>query len=524
MLESPKQSRIQAETDAQSVPGDWFPLKTGCSGVFEMAKAVHMDSKNGIQVNHAAWIGLMPPVPCRLLLLSDRPDGYAQDLAALGFDVRHSPLCIQNQYAQQPTATRAGICQVEVALSEAERNSYCGVLVEGLSPHVHPLGLFDELIPWLVDGAVIVLSGYNPKDPSQRTQNWLDNVISIAIRCGFEQELLDQPEHQDDDGYFVRILRKIHTPRWQLHHVRERDFDRIANLFSEVFEHPLSRDLWNWKYGQGRGNAVTAVRHGVVVAHYGGMYREVLMCGEPEWVFQICDVMVHPKERGVMTRQGPFLLTAATSAEVYGPLGFGFPNSRAMLVAEKMGLYSEVGQMVSLRWMPAAPGFRWRTRARALVRSDLADQKRVNSLWSDMASDLQNDVVGVRDWRYLEDRYFNHPHNHYDPLLVTSRLTGKSLGVAILRRLEDTCELLDVIAPLNNLPLVVDQARRVAGLWGLPSLYCWIAKNQVQRFASCNGVEEVLNISIPTSCWTNDARATVFKNRWWLMSGDTDFR
>lgn len=40
-----------------------------------------------------------------------------------------------------------------------------------------------------------------------------------------------------------------------------------------------------------------------------------------------------------MTRKGPFLLTAATSAEIYGPLGFGFPNARAMLVAGKMGLY-----------------------------------------------------------------------------------------------------------------------------------------------------------------------------------------
>jgi hypothetical protein len=141
-----------------------------------------------------------------------------------------------------------------------------------------------------------------------------------------------------------------------------------------------------------------------------------------------------------------------------------------------------------------------------------------------MAHDLREDVVGVRDWQYLENRYFSHPHNQYELLLVTSRLTGRPLGVVVLRRVDGSCELLDVVAPLANIPLLIDQARRVTGLWGLASVYCWITKNQVQHFSGCDGKEEALNISIPTSCWTDDPRADVFKDRWWLMSGDTDFR
>lgn len=483
-----------------------------------------MVSPKPAQIVHAVWTERMPLVPRRLLLLSEQSTDCAADLTALGFDVRHHPLFVHDEYAQRPTATREGICQVEVSLPDTERSSFSGVLVTGLSPRVHPLALFEQLIPWLAEDAVVVLSGPEATDPSQRTRNWLEFVVAIATRCGFTEQPWEQVAPREPDGHFVRVLQRTQEPRWQLHHVRQSDFDGIATLFEEVFGHPLSRDLWDWKYGQGRGNAVTAARHGAVIAHYGGIYREVLLCGEPQWVFQICDVMVHPKERGVMTRQGPFLLTAATSAEVYGPLGFGFPNSRAMLVAEKMGLYTEVGQMVSLRWEPAAPGYRWRTRARALVRHDSADQARVDALWSAMARDLRDDVVGVRDWRYLEARYFSHPHNHYEILLVTSRWTGKPLGVAVLRRLEDACELLDVIAPLDNIPLLIDQARRVTGLWGLGRLYCWITKNQTHRFAICNGFEEGLNISIPTSSWTHDDRANVFKDRWWLMSGDTDFR
>jgi hypothetical protein len=82
----------------------------------------------------------------------------------------------------------------------------------------------------------------------------------------------------------------------------------------------------------------------------------------------------------------------------------------------------------------------------------------------------------------------------------------------------------DVITPLANLPLLIDQARRLTGLWSLPYLYCWITKNHLPRFLATEGQEVALNVSIPTSCWTDDPRANVFKDKWWLMSGDTDFR
>lgn len=474
---------------------------------------------------NTSWAGLLPSGPARLLLLAEAPEIHANVWKERGYEVCQSTLNQPGDCVQHRTDTRHEVYQVEISGAEADASSCHAALILDLSPRVHPLALFDQLAHWLVDDATVVLAGRSNVEPPPRMRNWLDYVVAIGTRCGFtEEECADHETGLDANRSFVRVLRRTTVPRWQLRHVRREDFGGISTLFQEVFGHPLSRELWNWKYGQGRGNAVVAARHGVLIAHYGGMYREVLLRGKPDWVFQICDVMVHPKERGVMTRQGPFLLTAATSAEIYGPLGFGFPNSRAMLVAEKMGLYSEVGQMVSVRWEPSEPGYRWRTRARALVRHDPADQARVETLWRSMAHDLREDVVGVRDWQYLENRYYSHPHNQYELLLVTSRWTGRPLGVVVLRRVGDSCELLDVVAPLANIPLLIDQARRVTGLWGLASVYCWITKNQVQHFSGCDGKEEALSISIPTSCWTDDPRADVFKDRWWLMSGDTDFR
>ncbi len=479
-----------------------------------------------VHIPKADLARLLPPAPARLLLLTDGPSDLEAKFSDLGYDVHTCAVCQSGEFIQWPTSTREGICRVQVDLPGVEASSFNIAFVQG-GEHIHSLALFNQLGPWLTHDATLLITGVSHTKDSPRMPHWLDYVVAIGSRCGFVEETFNASEATAFDGEFVRVLRRCGEPRWQLRHVRSQDFEEVAALFQEVFGHPLSRELWAWKYANGRGNSVVAVRHGEVIAHYGGMYRDILLSGTPAWAFQACDVMVHPRERGVMTKQGPFLLTAATVAEIYAPSGsgFGFPNSRAMLVAERMGLYSEVGHMVSVRWEPSAPGYRWRTRARALVRHDPTDRAKVQSLWKTMARDLASSVVGVRDWEYLESRYFSHPHNHYEVMQVSARLTGTPLGVVVLRRLEDSCELLDVIAPMGNLPLLIDQARRVAGLWGLSHLYCWITKNHAQHFLSCGDAkEESLNIRIPASCWTDESRVDVFKDRWWLMSGDTDFR
>jgi hypothetical protein len=466
---------------------------------------------------------LLPAAPAHLLLVGELAKGYIGPCMALGYHVTHCPFNTQSAIAQYPSATRDGICQVDLALPAAAASSFSMAVVTDISPRVHPLALWDQLAHGLADGAMVVLTGAPIHEHPPRMQNWLRYVVAIGARCGFAEQESTAELTNGRDGAFTRLFRKTTRPRWQIRHVRPVDFEEIATLFHEVFGQTLSSDLWSWKYADGRGNAVVAARNGALIAHYGGMYRDVMLCGEPDWVFQICDVMVHPNERGVMTRQGPFLLTAATSAEIYGPLGFGFPNARAMLVAAKMGLYSEVGQLAEVRWEPAPSRIRMLSRVKVLHPDGDGCQSIVDTLWESMAHDLRGAVVGVRNWAYLNHRYFGHPHHQYDVLAVTSRLAGKPLGVLVLRKTEASCELMDVIAPLAHLPLLLDQARRLTALWQLPYLYCWITKNYLPLFMACAGTEEALNVTIPTSCWTDDARAQVFKDRWWLMSGDTDF-
>ena len=473
----------------------------------------------------SALVGALPLPPARLLLLGAHSEAMVLTLKAQSYEVVEAPFADPPVWAQSPSAARQGVYQVDIAFAPTDSTGFDAAWVRGISPQIHPLALFDQLRIHVVQDGVVLLEGLDPQEPP-RVSRWLQYMVAIAGRCGFTV-FEPGPAHEANDGVaktFSRVFRKTTTPRWQLRHLRPGDYAEIAALFQEVFGHPLTPELWAWKYANGRGNAVLASRDGVLVAHYGGMYREILLCGKPEWAYGGSDVMVHPQERGVMTRQGPFLLTAATTAELYGPVAFGFPTERAMLVAERMGLYTKAGQMAEIRWDPVAEGPRWGTRIRSLKRGNTSDQVLVDALWGAMAMDLQDSVIGVRDWKFLEYRYFDHPHNQYEIMVVTSRWTGKALGVVVMRRLENACELLDVIAPLANLAPVLDQARRMTARWALPYMYCWMTVNHAHHFVACGGKEEALNVFIPTSCWTDDPRVGMLIDKWWLMSGDTDFR
>ena len=458
----------------------------------------------------------LPASPASLLLLGEFPAERLVELKAIGYQLTLLRWREPENQVLPPAGARAELLQVSLTAPPVTVMRFDAVLALDLAADIHPLVLFDEIDKILKPEGIVLLAG------KALSSGWLDYAAALALRCGFFLEVLGGNDGGDAPVWLFR--RTAVKPRWQVSHVLPQNFPEIGTLFQEVFNHPLSRELWEWKYGSGRGNAVAARKDGKMVAHYGGMYRDILVGGRPERVAQICDVMVHSHERGVLTRQGPFFLMGSSWPEVYGPLGFGFPTRRAMHVAEKMGLYTQVGQMAEVRWQPASARLRLGTRVRSLVRNEAADRVLVHPLWNAMANDLQGSAVGVKNWDFLERRYFSHPHHHYEVLLVTARLTGKPLGIMVLRRLEGACELLDVIGPLSSLALLIDQARRMTRRWGLPHLYCWITTNHAQRFVDCGGTQQALDLSIPASSWTQNPQSELFKDKWWLMAGDTDFR
>lgn len=313
----------------------------------------------------------------------------------------------------------------------------------------------------------------------------------------------------------------------------------MQSLFAAVFGHAMPDAFWRWKYGQGRGHAVGLEQEGELLAHYGGISRELRLFGRPAWGCQVCDVMVAPKANRSLARRGPMQRIAATFLETqigYGlphAVGFGFPSGRHHGVADRLGLYAAVDRIVQLQWpaavpAPAAPGSRCRLQPLALQGEQLspAQARRVDALWQAMAADLQDAAVGVRDARWLAWRYLQRPGVDYELWLVRSRWWRTPLAVLALRRHADALELLDLVAPLARVPLVVALARARAAALGLPHLRCWIAASQAHRFGAgdADGPQQHdPQIQVPCNVHTAALPPSTLENRWFLMGGDADF-
>jgi hypothetical protein len=240
--------------------------------------------------------------------------------------------------------------------------------------------------------------------------------------------------------------------------------------------------------------------------------------------------MVTAKERSQFTRQGAFFLTAATFLECYIGygvktwLGFGFPNQRAMKVAQHLNLYAPVGKMIELRWQTKAGRPYLATRVRHLLPHDSAkNQIIVEKLWQRMRRGLRQALVAVRDWQYMQHRYYHHPFKAYEVLLITRRFTGQALTIAIIQREGEVCHLRDFIGNPKHLALTIQQVRRLAGNWGMRQMHLWITTNFLAKVPLAEAEQHPLPIDIPHNIWSPSFASEEINNKWWLMSGDTDF-
>ncbi len=470
------------------------------------------------------------PLGAQVLILQSNAD--AQDEAELGsFDFRHRYL---DEIGRGALSGPAPSPTAEVALNvEGADGPYFAIFLRHYRPaETSPIDLLNFVRASLDRGGYFFCAVSIDAD---RASDWSARVrlgffLAIARRCGFSVSDSESLEPNEPSGEYGVILEMDPVaPRWALSHLREADLPGFVTLFRDSFNSDVSLELWRWKYGAGRGRTIVAKKGGRLVAHYGSTIRSVSYFGEPGEAVQICDVMVDPRERGVMTKKGAMFMTTATYLEAYLGLAgytiaYGFPNRRHMQLGEKLELYGEVARMVEVRWPISSDRPRLLTRVNYLDRDDLRRCEEVDGLWAGMRRDLRDAVVVVRDSDYLKYRYFSHPTIGYDVLCVRSRLSGKALGVMVLRREKDSCELVDVVAPLRRLPCIIDQARRMAGRWGFETLYCWATEHHADRFVCGEGTVNLLDVSVPTSVWLDGQLTAHLINKWWLMSGDTEFR
>jgi hypothetical protein len=317
-------------------------------------------------------------------------------------------------------------------------------------------------------------------------------------------------------------------PRWLPAWIGSEHEAQWFDLFEAAYGYRIDPRLWRWKYRNAGRPGMGAWREGQLVGFYGAMPRATLFFGQPVSTVQIGDVMVHPAERGVMTRSGPFQIAASTFIDRsvgYGRphlFGFGFPTDKALQVAQKLGLYERVDQMTELTW-PAADS--WGARLLRSAKLMPQDRPSVDRLWKAMAQDFRGSILGVRDADYVEERYQKHPTVAYECLLVRKLLTGAKVGLVVLRSVDQgQIELMDLIGPRHSFPALVAAARRWAWRKGAGRLRAWVTASHADLLAATSPAATPMDLMVPANVWSPGPSADELRGHWWLTAGDSDFR
>lgn len=314
---------------------------------------------------------------------------------------------------------------------------------------------------------------------------------------------------------------------WRTEWADEHDRDGIFALFRRAFGHDMSPALWRWKYEGADPIGAVVRRDGIPVAFYGGSRRTVLFDGVPTSAVQICDVMVDPAWRGLMTRHGPFHAAATRYlGQLVGtgrphPLAFGFPSERAFRLGQRLGLYAAAGAIACIDWAPLAER---PDRFLTVAPFTPAQAGTVDRLWRSMARALRHRIVGLRDFARIRRRYLEHPTLDYRLSLVRRRFTGLPYGLVVTKEEGDDLVFVDAVARPERMAALVRVVRAEAHATGRPRVRAWVSAPDVPLFAPETGAVSTTEIVVPAAAIEGAIPADRLADRWWLMVGDTDFR
>ncbi|MCK4492813.1 MAG: GNAT family N-acetyltransferase [Methylococcales bacterium] len=519
----------------------------------------------------------LPKKPAKLLEVGVGLGTTLRILSDKGYQCQGiTPDLNQINYLQQQWNNSAPVRCVSLEDFEPASEPFDIILFQESAQYIDPLVIFNQAIACLKNaGSLLILDEFSLNN-YQHSENLhaLDQFIALAKRAGFElinqqdlsyfaaptlpyllnvtqkhkkQLLKDlnlsseqlqklgqsnqyyQAKYESGDyGYTLLHFKKTSIPQFLIKMPETDDFKKIQPLFKHCFNEELAAEFWQWKYSDSKSKALCLWKDNTLIAHYGGLSRKILYFSTPQQAVQIGDVMVDPTQRGTSA----FFDLAATFLERYigegKPffLGFGFPNDRAMKIAEHFGLYQQVETMGEISWTLGNARPKLHSHLKVINSKTIkAFKPIIDDLWQQMTTDLQTAIVGVRDSNYIINRYLNHPKPIYYIVAVKQRLTQKFFGILVLTFTEQRCDIVDLIAPIQHIPLVMQQAQRVAILHQCTELCCQITQGFSSHFQALNTHYTPLNIRIPTSIW-GITKPTVnsIKNRWWLMTGDMDFR
>ncbi|MCB1672585.1 MAG: hypothetical protein R3F41_03170 [Gammaproteobacteria bacterium] len=316
------------------------------------------------------------------------------------------------------------------------------------------------------------------------------------------------------------------TPTWRAENAGPQHQPAIRSLFQSVFGQPMSDSHWHWKYGNGRGLGVVVLGGQDLVAFFGGTERRVMFNDQPLVAMQCGDSMVLPSQRGILTRKGPFYLSVTSFLGQYVGAGlpyllsYGFPNARAMRLAQRLALYDDVGAMLEIDWHPLGSS---PFQAQTLDFDAIEHHQLVDTLWKRMVAGFSGRAIGIRDFAYIRQRFFDNPTLDYQFDLVSSTGSEEVIGLLITRHTGTDLLLVDMVAKKENLQYLVNFARYRAAQLNCGKLYGWLTEVDRDLIEATDPVIEKPPLRLPLGVYSPGLSADEVRDKWFFLCGDSDF-
>ncbi len=229
--------------------------------------------------------------------------------------------------------------------------------------------------------------------------------------------------------------------------LRAGDLPAVCDLFEQVFGTARTPAQWSWKYRLETPLFSTPVGMvaeddtGRILGHAGAVPLHGWLDGASCRMYQIADVMVHPRARGHHARSNLFTRLVRSLLEALADppepvFAYGFPGRRPFLLGARARVYDRIEDARTFHRVPRP----------ALLRMG----RLLPATWEDPQFDsawrrLRRHVpLGVaRDRNYLVWRYRDNPFFVYQPWWLV--LGGRRRGWMVTRAGAGTLTLMDAL-------------------------------------------------------------------------------
>lgn len=283
----------------------------------------------------------------------------------------------------------------------------------------------------------------------------------------------------------------------------------------------LSTDFFRWKYAPpaGHGYVAAVLEGGKMLSAIAIFPLEVASKDGQAIAWQACDTATRPEARG----KGNFkkCLVDLKNKISRDQIFFGFPNQNSIRGYRGIG-WSELGLMST--WV------RLNIFSSSWENENIEELRQIPSDYDNFARALQSQCSAlVKDSRYLEWRYFNHPQKPYR--LLGCRRNGVFLGLISVRRADvmgrRALLIMDLICEHHD---VKAELIRSAAAWGYEQgcrLVVDLNNHFSQSDALALGFFRVPQFLLPKrqvfmGAASGGAAAVLLKDRWRLALGDWD--